>query len=234
MTPPQWRGLIFLLISEIRYLQEQAILRLEYKDWKNGAEYKFLDLFKEISSRIGIPVKEFLFTYTIEDARKFLKQGEKVSDKEKAARKELFVFLKENDRKLFLSGRSAREYLQKLDISNDEDLKELKGISVSAGFAKGTAKVILFKGVSELLEETKNFRKGDILITTMTQPDMVPLMAKASAIVTDQGGMTSHAAVIAREFRIPCVIRTYKATQVFKSGDLIEVDAQKGIVRKLR
>ena len=59
-------------------------------------------------------------------------------------------------------------------------------------------------------------------------------MKKAAAIVTDEGGITSHAAIVSRELGIPCVIGTKFATKVFKDGDLIEVDADKGIVRKIK
>ncbi len=76
-------------------------------------------------------------------------------------------------------------------------------------------------------------QKGDILVSIATNPDLVPAMKKAAAVVTEQGGVTSHAAIVARELRIPCVIGTKIATKVLKDGNKIEVDATKGIVRKL-
>jgi len=77
-------------------------------------------------------------------------------------------------------------------------------------------------------------KKGDVLIAIATNPDIVPAMKKASAIVTDQGGVTSHAAIVAREMETPCLIGTKIATLVFKDNDLVEVDASKGIVRKIK
>ena len=68
----------------------------------------------------------------------------------------------------------------------------------------------------------------------MTRPEMVVAMKKAGAIVTDEGGITSHAAVVSREFGIPCIIGTKKATKVFKDGDLVEVDANRGVVRRVK
>ena len=65
-------------------------------------------------------------------------------------------------------------------------------------------------------------------------PDFVPAMRKARAVVTDRGGITSHAAIISRELNIPCVVGTGIATELFKDGDRIEVDAVKGIARKLK
>ena len=74
---------------------------------------------------------------------------------------------------------------------------------------------------------------GDVLITSMTTPDFVPLMQKACAIVTDIGGLLCHAVIMSRELGKPCVIGTKIATQVFKDGDMVEVDADKGVVRRI-
>ncbi len=80
----------------------------------------------------------------------------------------------------------------------------------------------------------KVFEKGDILVTGMTRPEFVPLMEKAGAFVTDAGGILSHAAIIARELKKPCVVGTLNATQVLKEGDTVEVDAEKGLVHVIK
>ena len=64
----------------------------------------------------------------------------------------------------------------------------------------------------------------------MTQPNMVPLMRRAAAMVTDEGGLTSHAAIMAREFKIPCIVGTEIATKILGDGDMVEVNATKGTV----
>jgi pyruvate,water dikinase len=66
----------------------------------------------------------------------------------------------------------------------------------------------------------------------MTTPNMVPILRKARAIITDEGGITSHAAIIARELKIPCIIGTQNATRVLKDGDLLKVNADTGIIQK--
>ena len=76
-------------------------------------------------------------------------------------------------------------------------------------------------------------KKGEILISSMTLPDFVPAMEKASAIVTDEGGILCHAAIIARELKIPCIVGTGNATTFFQDGGLVEVDADNGVVRKI-
>ncbi len=96
------------------------------------------------------------------------------------------------------------------------------------GKITGTAKII---HNSSELDKVKG---GDILVTQMTFPAFIPAMVRASAFVTDEGGITCHAAIVAREMKKPCVIGTKHATKIFKDGDIIEVDAEKGIVRKIR
>ncbi len=91
-------------------------------------------------------------------------------------------------------------------------------------------------GVAKVLRSPLDIGKmnrGDILVARMTTPDYVVGMKKAAAIVTDEGGLTCHAAIVSRELHVPCIIGTKIATKVLKDGDLVEVDAEKGIVRKL-
>ena len=76
------------------------------------------------------------------------------------------------------------------------------------------------------------FKKGQILVSGKTNPNLIAAMKRAAAIVTDQGGLTSHAAIVSRELKIPCVVGTKIATEVLKNGDQVEVDANQGIVRK--
>ena len=76
----------------------------------------------------------------------------------------------------------------------------------------------------------QRFRDGDVLVSVETDPDLVPVMRKASAIVTDQGGITSHAAIIARELGVPCVTGVAGATVIIQEGDLLVVDAWRGTV----
>jgi pyruvate,water dikinase len=82
-------------------------------------------------------------------------------------------------------------------------------------------------------EDVQNMQQGDVLVAGMTSPEFIIAMKKAVAIVTDHGGITSHAAIVSRELGIPCVVGTKLATQIFKDGDRVEVDAMKGIVKKL-
>jgi len=107
-------------------------------------------------------------------------------------------------------------------------VSEFKGTVACKGNVKGAVKVIIDKNDFAKIEE------GNILVTSMTTPDMVPILKKAAAFVTDEGGVTCHAAIISREMHKPCIIGTKIATKVLKDGDLVEVDADKGIVKIIK
>jgi len=100
----------------------------------------------------------------------------------------------------------------------------LKGLGASPGFSSGKVKII--KGLSEL----QKIQPGDIMVTKMTTPDMVPAMRRAAGIVTDEGGITCHAAIVSRELGIPAVVGTEEATKTLKDGQVITVDANHGYV----
>lgn len=112
-------------------------------------------------------------------------------------------------------------------LMEEEESDILDGFVASEGKVKGKAKIIISEDDFHKMEE------GDILITSMTRPEFIPVMKKAAAFVTNEGGITCHAAIVSREMKKPCIIGTKIATKVFKDGDLIEVDANKGVVKKL-
>ncbi|MCC6053248.1 MAG: phosphoenolpyruvate synthase, partial [Desulfurococcaceae archaeon] len=101
-----------------------------------------------------------------------------------------------------------------------------RGLPASPGVAAGTARVLFNPKSPEAME----FKQGDILVTKMTDPDWVPLMKKAAAIVTDEGGMTSHAAIVSRELGVPCVVGTGNATKVISTGVEVTVDGGRGVI----
>jgi phosphohistidine swiveling domain-containing protein len=107
------------------------------------------------------------------------------------------------------------------------DGSELSGQTAYKGKVQGPVCLVLSKA------DMAKVIKGDILVTPMTNPDMVPVMKIAGAVVTNEGGLTCHAAIASRELQVPCVVGTKFATEVLKDGDMVEVDAGKGVVSKL-
>jgi pyruvate, water dikinase len=134
----------------------------------------------------------------------------------------------ENDEIFIVQTRAVTTFKEK--TTTDETLTKdlgkilIKGETASAGAASGKVKII--KDPSEL----DQIEQGDVMVTKMTTPDMVPAMQKASAIVTDEGGMTCHAAIVSREMGTPCIVGTGHATQVLKDGQMVTVHASKGVV----
>lgn len=106
--------------------------------------------------------------------------------------------------------------------------EEITGMVAFPGKIRGRVKIIYHKG------DFAKFAKGDVLVTAMTHPEFLPIMRQSSAIVTDEGGITCHAAIVAREMQKPCIIGTKRATKTLKSGDLVEVDATRGMVKRMK
>lgn len=98
----------------------------------------------------------------------------------------------------------------------------LTGIAASAGLAEGIVRLV------NGLEDNNRFQDGDILVTRITDPTMVLMMARAAAIVCDIGGITSHPSIVSREMGIPCVVNTKEATTKLRDGQRVRVDGTKG------
>jgi len=137
------------------------------------------------------------------------------------------VYYSERDHEHVFTGESARDLIASLEEDIDTDTQELQGETGCVGQATGKVKIII------RADDMDKMETGDVLVSIATDPDIVPAMKKASAIVTNQGGVTSHAAIVSRELGIPCVIGTKIATKVLKDGDMVEVDADAGIVKKI-
>ncbi len=134
-----------------------------------------------------------------------------------------YVVLLNPDRSYQISLGEYSETQKMFDVTSD--LKIIKGVTANKGIVRGTARVVMDSA------NVKEFNEGDILVTSMTRPEFIYLMKKASAVVTNEGSITCHAAIISRELNIPCVIGTKNATLVIKDGDNVEVDANAGIIK---
>ncbi len=180
---------------------------------------------KEIAKRKHITEKQVRFA-TVEDTRKMLLE-DNVDEEELLRRAQRCVYYAEKGFSKVYTGAGAAKMEKDLVEKIDETLTELSGETGCLGYGKGPVKIII------RAEDMEKMNQGDVLVSIATDPDIVPAMKKASAIVTEQGGVTSHAAIVSRELGIPCVIGTKIATKIFKDGDIVEVDANMGVVRKL-
>ena len=123
-----------------------------------------------------------------------------------------------------LSSNGGKKGMEKSDSPKEEGKILLKGLAASPGIASGPVQMY------EEGESLDVVKKGDVLVTVMTSPDMVPAMTRAAAIVTDEGGMTCHAAIVARELGTPCIVGSRDATRLLENGMVVTVDGTRGVV----
>lgn len=195
--------------------------RTQRTDVMNKSAFLFIPKLKELARSRGLTHEQLLHC-TKEELLKKIPAKEEIN---KRIRNHAIII---EDRKIYcLSGEEGKK-IEKFLSMKIKKVDEFKGAIASPGKMVGKVKKIF--GSSDFYK----FETGDILVTSMTTPEMVPVMRKAAAFVTDEGGVTCHAAIISREMKKPCVIGTKIATKVLKDGDLVEVDADKGIVRKLK
>lgn len=213
-----------VLIDTTRELVYFRTFRTDIQ-WKTGY-YAYL-LFQEIASHMGISIEDFHYL-TFFEISNFLSDTT-LDKKIIATRKHRYGMIADGGEvKYYYDEKKIDEIKRIVETKVEIKIKELKGSMASAGIVRGEVKII--HGVKDL----SKIKSGDILVTSMTKPDYIIAMEKAAAFVTDEGGILCHAAIIAREMNKPCVIGTEKATKILSDGDLVEVDANNGIVRKIK
>ncbi len=221
------------LFRDTTILQKLGTSRFVLKHCWSGAETLVLPFFQVLALRIGVPFDVFMWGYNFTDLAQALSLKAPLPKEELEKRLEFSLIHYQGDELKYLYGKEAKEYFGERYTTDTAGVEMLKGITARPGRVTGRARVVLVEDYTALVEASKEFEKGDILVTTMTSPTMMQLAQKASAIVTNEGGITSHAAIIAREFGIPCLVGTHDATRVFKTGDIILVDADSGFVKKV-
>ncbi|MFA5022222.1 MAG: PEP-utilizing enzyme [Patescibacteria group bacterium] len=192
----------------------------------------YIDLFlTEFSRRYDIDF-ESLHYYNYFEILSLAEKNKKLTPAEIAKRRRYLIahYSQEENKLQYISGALAKKIiLEFTKIKINKSLKEFKGLVVSRG------KTVL--GRARILTSATDFskmKKGEILVAPMTAPEFIIVIKKAIAIVTDEGGMTSHAAIVSRELGIPCIVGTKIATKVLKDGDLVQVDTIKGWVKKIK
>jgi phosphohistidine swiveling domain-containing protein len=194
-------------------------------DYRRQAYYLLRPFLTQIAMKLKISFEELNYLAANELIESIKKNKSIVSKSEFLRRKKSYALILKNNKVRVLSGKKAIELGRKMQKTSE---KQIIGFIANRGFVKGTVRIIYHQG------EFQKFKDGEILVTTMTHPEFLQIMKKAKAIVTDEGGITCHAAIVSRELSIPCIIGTKNATRILKDGDLVEVDAERGVVRLLK
>jgi phosphohistidine swiveling domain-containing protein len=209
-------------------------LKLDGRSYLNQAlllpESFLAKLLKKLSKQYDIP-HEHLETYTTGELHELF-NDKKVPNEEIADRAHHLTYMRDG-KITTLVGKTARDQIEKLKASSTEDL--IRGKTASRGKVVGKARVIKvsIKEYDKVKHMVDAMEKGEVLIVETTEPTIMLACQKAAAIVTNQGGMMSHAAIVSRELHIPCIVGTGDATHKINTGDLVEVDADKAVVTVL-
>lgn len=189
--------------------------------------YKMDFLFTNLSKRLGISFMESRFL-TPDEVFTGLENGLSSKMKETVTlRTQHCVYYAEKGLEIVLTGEKCKEFEETIHEEIDDEIHEFSGQVAFVGKVRGPVKIV------NTISDMHKVIEGDVLVSIATNPDILPAMKKAVAFVTEQGGITSHAAIVSREMKKPCIVGTKIATKVLKDGDIVEVDAEKGIVRIL-
>ncbi len=200
----------------------------------SGAQGYLANVVKILSKQFKINLST-LKQYSIDEILDLF-NGEKVNKDVIKRRKKAIIIQIEGKKIIRIDGKEAKIVLSK--FLNEEKVKKEKiyGKIAYKGITRGRVKIMKsdYKKFDKLNEIIKKMKRGEILVAETTSPELIMACRKARAIVTNQGGLMSHAAIISRELKIPCIVGTGNATDLLKDGDLVEVDAEKGVVKILK
>jgi len=217
------------------FLCNIAILRLGLKHCWNGESFHLLPLFQKVAELADVSVRDIYMFYTRQEISDLL-HGKPSIDKETLEKRKKYCLLHYHYPKIDVyDGEEALEAKKRiLDASlPKQDVKSFKGSIANKGRVLGRARIVRFDNPHKVKEISNSLTKEDILVTGMTNPTMIPLINKVSGIITDEGGIACHAAIISREFNLPCIVGSSVATHILQDGEFIELDANTGIVKRL-
>ncbi len=229
--PPLLIGVIRVVNYLPESVLEQVLPTLQKARFETETAYGQVDTF--LTSLLTALAKkenrnpEFLQLMYASEVEAYLENGYLPTDDELAPRQPVSGLYCEKGALMSLNKRDAELFEKFVAEKSVPASGIMRGSTAVKGIVEGTARIIYDP------KKINIFNAGDILITSMTNPEFVPLMKKAGAIVTDGGGILCHAAIVARELNKPCVINTQVATTTFKDGDMVEVDAIHGIIKKI-
>lgn len=187
-----------------------------------------LSLFEEIANRARIEL-ENLWWATPPEIREFLVFGKPLREDTLQERRRFMVMITADGENTILLGDAARKLLaQEVEPESVEYSKVLKGVPANAGKADGKAKVIMdHSRVEEIIKQ------GDVIVATQAPPSFIRAIRRCVALVVEEGAITSHASILAREFGKPCIVGVQGATTIIKTGDELKVNADEGVVEIL-
>lgn len=215
------------LLSALKLTQDMPLKKKLDKIRANSIYFKafrllIIPLIKKAAKKLNLEYKT-VSLLLVDELFDVIEKGRIFSEKRLLKREKGCYFYSENykDYNFVFSLKDSLSDINK-------KVKKLIGQIAFLGKARGHVKIV------NMPSQMRKLNRGDILVSINTNPALIVAIKRCAAIVTDEGGMTCHAAVVSRELKKPCIVGTKIATKVFKDGDLVEVDADKGIVKLLK
>lgn len=214
-----------LMLRLIHAVRQNANLREWRKPLSVRAVWRERVLLNAIAHRLKVTQKElkFLLPQEIHEA---LTTGQ-VDRRAIKERMHECVFDLQKDNYQVLVGKLVQELLATIKQTHNQSLTLVRGMATFPGKVTGVVRVV------HVLKDLQQFKRDEVFVGKVTSPDLISVFSKAAAVITDEGGLTSHAAIVSREMKVPCIVGTKLATKVFKTGDRVEVDTERGIVNKV-
>jgi phosphohistidine swiveling domain-containing protein len=210
--------------SSVDQVRSMVYLRTQRADFFHHASALVLPFIRDAARLLTLSFHDLMY-FSPEEGVAALRGTYELTHDLQERRKEFLVYYGAHS--AVLSGAEAHTYVSERAIfyRSEEHVEEVRGVPAYKGVVRGRARIVITS------DDGLRVERGDILVSTMTTPNFIAAMERATAFVTDEGGILCHAAIVAREMKKPCIIATKIATQVLRDGDLVEVDADNGVVR---
>lgn len=209
--------------SLLTLLPAFPFLKDAYKLLANQANFYFQPVFTTMSKLHKIKVDD-LWRLGVDEVKEMIIK-KRIPWREIKERKKLYVYYSLHGVRKKFYGQSAKKFIKNF---YQKEKKLALGRTASSGYGCGVARIVMSQN------DFLKVKKGNILVVNNTTPDYVPIMQKVAAIVAEEGGITAHVCIVSRELKIPCIVGIKNATAIFHDGDMVEVDANKGVVKIIK
>jgi len=218
-------------IHELKYIQIAPYI-VFFKDWRDDVRrfhaYRWSFIFDALALKFNIP-RDDIGYLSIDEIEQAIQKGTIDREVINTRKKGCVVTIAEKGVTMQVLNDVPKKYSEiALEVQEREHDKIIKGKTAQPGIVKGVVRIIRSH------HDIKRVHEGDILVANTTHPNYLPAMQKAAAFVTNEGGIISHAAIVARELKKPCIVGTGNATKLLMDGDFVEVDATQGIIKILK
>lgn len=204
-----------------------------FKDWRDDVRrthvYSWSFLFDSMAKRFHVERSDLGYLSFDEIEQALLKNVFPKDKVEYRKKNPIIITTKDGSLAMTIKDKKIQKYsniIHQVEAVKQEQI-QVKGLVAQTGKVTGIVKIV------HTYHDIKRVKAGDVLIANTTHPNYLPAMQRAAAFVTNEGGVISHAAIVARELKKPCIVATKIATEVFKDGDVVEVDATVGVVKRI-